>query len=528
MQPGGDLSIDDFNDWYNNEHGPNRLRLPFILNGLRYRAIDRLKPEWMAIYDTPDLENFILAAYTKLRTRSEQSQRELQIMPKITISRWFYALESEQSRSNFRRPESVEEIGSSHILVAAKVTLHGKAHQSRYEEWFDKEHVPLLSKVPGWSRSRRFSYSVLNEDHDSVIEVLGLHEYDSPDSLDSEAFQAATSTDWRREVFQTAVKEKHRRVYELHYVFGPAPRDAASPKAAMNYPDGLTRVITETKGGAIESYVTINGAPIKYRLEGNPTGTTLVLINSILVNWGIWDKFLSLLQDRSSNFQILRCNTRGRDGDVGDRSITVDTLADDVICLLDSLRISKAVAIGVSLGGATSLNLALRYPSRVRAFVSCDTNSFAPPTNPKAWQDRIDIAENEAMRGDGGNLIVGENLAEMTTRRWFTAKSYEDSGKARDIDRVKQMVKTNDLGGFKKSVRSLYEYDFRKDMGGGTVQGMFLAGAEDGILPRTMKAMAEAYAAGQSPFVVIPDAGHLPMVENPESFTDSVLSYLHN
>src|ERR1700722_13184956 len=105
MQPADELPLDDFNDWYNNEHGPNRLRLPFILNGLRYRATDGLRPEWMAVYDTPDLENFTQPAYTNLRTRSVQSQREMQIMPNIKISRAFYALEHERSKEGFRRPE---------------------------------------------------------------------------------------------------------------------------------------------------------------------------------------------------------------------------------------------------------------------------------------------------------------------------------------------------------------------------------------------------------------------------------------
>jgi pimeloyl-ACP methyl ester carboxylesterase len=130
------------------------------------------------------------------------------------------------------------------------------------------------------------------------------------------------------------------------------------------------------------------------------------------------------------------------------------------------------------------------------------------------------------MTDEKGRLIVGEELAEMTTRRWFTAKSYEDNGKARDIERVKQMVKTNDLDGFKKSVRALYDYDLRKDMAHGTVQGMFLAGSHDGVLPQTMKAMAESYGTGRSHFISIPDAGHLPMVENPHSFTDSIWSFL--
>ena len=79
----------------------------------------------------------------------------------------------------------------------------------------------------------------------------------------------------------------------------------------MDYPDGpCTKVIAETKGAAIESYVTIHGARIKYRLEGNPAGTTLVLINSILVNWGIWDKFVSLLRGPKFRFSGSRGTTR--------------------------------------------------------------------------------------------------------------------------------------------------------------------------------------------------------------------------
>ena len=73
----------------------------------------------------------------------------------------------------------------------------------------------------------------------------------------------------------------------------------------------------------------------------------------------------------------------------------------------------------------------------------------------------------------------------MTTRRWFTAKSYEDGGKAKDVDRVKQMVKTNSLDGFKKSVRALYEYEFEKGTwgSGNGVRACFLRAREDGIPP---------------------------------------------
>lgn len=49
--------------------------------------------------------------------------------------------------------------------------------------------------------------------------------------------------------------------------------------------------------------------------------------------------------------------------------INFDTFADDVIVLLDYLRITSAVVGGISMGAGLSLNLALRYPARVRGLI---------------------------------------------------------------------------------------------------------------------------------------------------------------
>lgn len=49
--------------------------------------------------------------------------------------------------------------------------------------------------------------------------------------------------------------------------------------------------------------------------------------------------------------------------------ISFDSFADDVIALLDHLGIPLAVIGGTSMGAGISLNLALRYPERVKALV---------------------------------------------------------------------------------------------------------------------------------------------------------------
>ena len=82
MQPQPSLPTAQFQDWYNNEHGPGRLRLPFCENGFRYCGTDlegsgKGMPEWMAVYDITDMAEMNKETYLRLRRAGVQSQVEL-------------------------------------------------------------------------------------------------------------------------------------------------------------------------------------------------------------------------------------------------------------------------------------------------------------------------------------------------------------------------------------------------------------------------------------------------------------------
>lgn len=253
-----------------------------------------------------------------------------------------------------------------------------------------------------------------------------------------------------------------------------------------------------------------------------------MLTNSILVTYEIWDGFLVAFFSKPENkkYRVLRYLTRGRSSACGTKKVTVDVLASDIVAILDALRIKKAAAvIGVSLGGATTLNTALKYPDRVGSFISCDTSSKSPAGNSKAWGDRIAISESEGASAASGEPIVGGKLAEITTKRWFVPASYDGGDLEKTCREVNEMVKTNSLAGFKKSVEALFEYDLKEGMKSATVKGMFLVGGSDGVLPGTMKEMASLYGKGAE-YEVIEGAGHLPMVEKPKEFADVVTKFL--
>ena len=496
----------------------------------------------MAIYDFDELEWLTREPYQKLRSAPVQTQRERDTMKQIFVDRKSYDLLGEWVGSDFKDLQKVENEGAKNVMIAVSFVLQeGEGKEEELKKWYEEEHVPLLQKVPGWRRTRRFVTSYLDIQANSSLqkEFLALHEYAPENGLGGPEFQAATTTEWCDKIYKNVVQDRKRRTYDLYYTFGAAQRDLASlsapetVQAESEY--GLFKTYPShthpSKRAVIESKVTTqDGVNLDYRLEGSsdPDAPLLVLINSILVDYGIWDDFVDQFIKLRPEYRILRYNTRGRTALPPSTvsPITIDVLANDVITLLDALRAKTASIIGVSLGGATSLNVALNHPNRITSFIGCDTNAFAPPSNAKAWNERVEMAEKEGTKDASGEPIVGEELAEITTRRWFVKESYDNAELAPKLERVKQFVKTNSLPGFRDSVRALHEYDIRAKMADYKGKGAFLVGAGDGVLPKTMKEnMADKLGSGVE-LKVVDGAGHLPMVEKPEEVAEFVAGFL--
>ena len=532
MQPKPNLSTDQFHDWYNNEHGPNRNRTPCIENGFRYRATDlesvggkgsESMPEWLACYDITDMDDLTKEPYISLRTDAVKSQREKDTMSEIKVDRKLYDLVGEKANAKeFFRIEDMSNFDKArdgNVLVSV-LSVVSTDEKEQLDKWYEETQVPSMERFPGWRRSRRYVTSRIEPREDGKVEYLAVHEFaPETDVSHTEAFTEGMPCSGKT------------RTYNLYYIFSAAERHL-DKATTWNHPNGKTRVTSKDSSAVINSFITSpDGVEIPYRLEGNPdpAAPLIVLSNSILVTLEIWDSFVGAFLSRPENkqYRILRYLTRGRSANCGTKPVTVDVLATDIITLLDTLRVPRAAAvIGVSLGGATALNVGLRYPSRVAAFIACDTSSKSPAGNSKTWGDRIVVAEKEGAQALSGEKIVGEALAEMTVRRWFVKDSYDGGDMEAEIGKVKEMVVTNSLEGFKKSVEALFEYNLNEEMKSYDGKGAFLVGSGDGVLPGTMKEMARNLGKGGGEYVVLEGAGHLPMVEKGSEVADFVTRFL--
>lgn len=546
MQPRPGLSLDQFHEWYNNEHGPTRLRLPQIFStGQRYQASEGNTedgPPFVATYDVTDMDYLTKPVYTDLR--ANRSPREAETIGQVDVKRYMFDWQStKQLESESVDIEKEVQLPGT-VLVYVDITLkagfESKEAEQRAEEelarWYDEEHFGMLSKVPGWLRSRRFRTSTLDLAEGKPLRIVTLHEYrpHGQNGLGGPEHKASMDTPWRTEVFSKYVTAKSRRTWDLFYTFGPAPRDllhlaklADLPQTrsfAFSSADGKTT--TTPEGNVLESFVTAaDGLEIPYRLEGNqaPDAPVVAFSNSLLTSLHMWDDLVAIIKQKRPEFQILRYDTRGRHAIPSPPvPATMEMLADDLAVLVNALRIPKlAVLIGVSLGGATTLQFALKYPELVGKFVSCDFNIAGSPANTSAWKERISIAEDDSQGI--------KSLAEITVSRWFAPATLAQ--KPETTRAMINMVAANSVEGFKYSCQALWAFDLKEAASGLQVPGLFVAGEADGkgALVKAIDGFRPGVGTQTGQRVelkIVPDAGHLPMFESPDQFWETIEHFL--
>ncbi|KAI8958862.1 alpha/beta-hydrolase [Daldinia sp. FL1419] len=527
MQPKPGLSIHQFHEWYNNEHGPTRLRLPQIFsNGLRYRAADGKEPTFLAVYDVVSMPLLETDTYTSLR--ANRSPREAETIGQVDVKRYFWDLVSVTPSPLFVPIEQLTDDEAEGILL---LSLEFKTEDTADAEsettlWLE-EHVSQVSKLTGWLRSRVLKTSSLEST--SPLSFIALHEFSKAERQAATNLLASSPLGW------SETQEKHtavgtQRLYELFYVFGPASRDLYNlsrldpSTSSFASPDG--EIITSAVDRTIKSYVTApDELKIPYQLEGNPDpkAPVIAFCNSLLTTLNMWDPFVEILKEQRPQYRILRYDHRGRHSIPSPPvPATLDTLADDLSNLLAALRIPTLnTLVGVSMGGATTLKFALRYPEKVQRLIACDFNAASSPANTEAWKQRIAIAETPLEDGTPGF----KNLARQTVARWFHPATME---KREIVRRIEDMVATNDLEGFRYGCQALWDYDMKVPMRECQVPGLLVVGEGDGkgALVKAMNGFRGLLGRNGADLGIVPQTGHLPMCEDPEAFWQAVEGFL--
>jgi len=138
----------------------------------------------------------------------------------------------------------------------------------------------------------------------------------------------------------------------------------------------------------MERSVEYKGGRLFYTVEGD--GETIVLVHGYLESSEVWGEFAENL---ATDFRVISVDLPGN----GKSSLYGDThtmcfLADAIIRIIDSEKISKVTLVGHSLGGYVSLSIVERFPERLMGYVLFHSHPFADSDEVKRNRIReIDI-----------------------------------------------------------------------------------------------------------------------------------------
>ncbi len=254
-----------------------------------------------------------------------------------------------------------------------------------------------------------------------------------------------------------------------------------------------------------------------YKIEGTPNSPVLVFSNSLGADLGMWDEVVPLLLPF---FRVLRYDTRGHGGSVetnvgrvlnpSDVALTIADLGQDVIDLLDFLKIETAHFCGLSMGGLIGQWLGIHHPNRLKKLVIA--NTAAKIGNDERWNSRIETIQKNGMAA----------ITDETLERWFTENFRKNNPKR--VAEMKSMFLRSDILGYSNCCAAIRDADFRENLSQIPVETLVITCDED---PVTNVEQAEFLAKNipNSSLKILP-ARHLSGTELPEEFGETLLDFL--
>jgi 3-oxoadipate enol-lactonase len=255
----------------------------------------------------------------------------------------------------------------------------------------------------------------------------------------------------------------------------------------------------------------IAGGDVAYETRGS--GPALLLLHAFPLGLGMWDPQARAF---ASSHQVIRFDARGFGGSPpGDGLLTMERIADDAAALLDHLGVPAAVVCGLSMGGYAALALVRRHPDRLKALVLADTRAGADSDAARAAR----AAQAEKVRKEGSAAIADAVLQKLVG---------ETTHKQRPelVARLKETIAANPPRGIADALAGLAaRADSTPTLREIRVPTLVVCGSEDVLTPVSeSEALVRGIAGAQ--LEVIPAAGHLSSIENPEQFNLSLRTFL--
>jgi 3-oxoadipate enol-lactonase len=257
--------------------------------------------------------------------------------------------------------------------------------------------------------------------------------------------------------------------------------------------------------------VRVNGVNLYYEFHGPEDGELLILNNGVFMNTASW---LFQLPELSKRYRVLTYDMRGQGrSDHPEGEYSLELHGEDLVALMDALKLEKAHMVGTSYGGELNLVMGIRYPERCHSLTIITSVSHSDPLL-AAMIGRWVLA---AKMGDGP-LFFRLIYADVYSENFLV-------GRPDLIPMAEQRYAQLDLQAAARLCESFARFNVTADLGKIKAPTCIASAELDMLKPRKYgKIMHQAIAGSE--FHLIPGAGHVAVLEKAAEVNTIILGFL--
>ena len=263
-------------------------------------------------------------------------------------------------------------------------------------------------------------------------------------------------------------------------------------------------------------YCHIGSRTIAY-LDSAPKSSmrALVLLHAFPIGANLWEPQMRSIP---AGWRLITPDLRGFGGSTeleSASSLSIADYADDVVALLQELGVKRAVIGGCSMGGYATLALYQSTPHIFDGMILANTRADADSPESRAnRRNMLALVDREGPSGVAREMmskLLGKTTHETNTTAEATVRRL-----------IKQQSQTAIKGGIH---RMMHRPDSTALLARVSVPTLVITGAEDEMIPvEESRRIASAIPGAQ--LVIVPGAGHLANLEQPEAFNDALKGFL--
>jgi 3-oxoadipate enol-lactonase len=252
--------------------------------------------------------------------------------------------------------------------------------------------------------------------------------------------------------------------------------------------------------------------PAKFFFTESGAGLPLVLVHGFPLDGRMWKAQAAGLS-HAHRVIVPDLPGFGRSPETG--PFTIDSLADDLHAFLADWGLLPCTLAGLSMGGYISLAFALRHPQSLLGLILVDTRAEADTADGKSNRGKM----IELVRSSGSHAIVDLMFPKLVAPS--TPADRPEVAAA-----VREMMEACPPKTIELALAAMRDRpDRTSELPNIPVPALIIVGEQDAITPPSV-AQAMHDAMPRSVLEIIPDAGHMAPMEQPEAVTDVIARWL--